>query len=197
MTGAASEVTAAIVHPGGTSSLAADLRVRLLREHLNLHLTDTDAELRDPDTGLGLLNPAWSDGRTAPDTALQATRGTAAADLEPDIISNWTRVSRAGIFSPRSAALQRVDTAVAALAQEPHSRDRLRAVLEAIQAWQQTQTGPSVRDTAIRRLRERIEEDMRNLLDPIYQPPPGPPPGPPPPARPGGAAGSASPERGC
>ncbi|MEV0406069.1 phospholipase D-like domain-containing protein, partial [Actinoallomurus sp. NPDC050550] len=77
MRGNESEVTAAIVHPGGPGSLVADLRVRLWREHLRMPDTaSTDANLRNLEVGLGYFRRTWGSGTAAeiPDTALEEIR---------------------------------------------------------------------------------------------------------------------------
>ncbi|WP_066376326.1 phospholipase D-like domain-containing protein [Herbidospora mongoliensis] len=77
MYGAESELNAAIVHPGGTTSLAADLRARLWRGHLRVPPSaDVDAQLRDHQA-FGLFKPAWGSGVTfdCPDSALREVRG--------------------------------------------------------------------------------------------------------------------------
>jgi len=73
MTGDESELTAMIVHPGESSSLAADLRVRLWQGHLRVSdPSSVDAELRDLSMSLGLFRSAWGTGVTFPhpDSAL-------------------------------------------------------------------------------------------------------------------------------
>ena len=68
-----SEVHAAIVHPGGSASLVADLRVQLWREHLRPQLDGaTDSHLRDLDISLGYFRTTWGLGTAAdiPDSAL-------------------------------------------------------------------------------------------------------------------------------
>lgn len=65
MTGTESELTAAIVHPGGEDSLIADLRVRLWRGHLRVPQTDSiDAELRSLSKSLGLFREGWGSAVT-------------------------------------------------------------------------------------------------------------------------------------
>jgi phosphatidylserine/phosphatidylglycerophosphate/cardiolipin synthase-like enzyme len=59
-----SEVHAAIVHPGGSSSLVADLRVRLWREHLRPPGgAADDPKLRDLDISLGYFRDTWGSGK--------------------------------------------------------------------------------------------------------------------------------------
>jgi phosphatidylserine/phosphatidylglycerophosphate/cardiolipin synthase-like enzyme len=65
-----SEVHAAIVHPGGSASLVADLRVRLWREHFGTPAAD-DAKLRDLDISLGYFRDTWGSG-TAGDVPASA-----------------------------------------------------------------------------------------------------------------------------
>ncbi|HWO19261.1 MAG TPA: phospholipase D-like domain-containing protein [Kofleriaceae bacterium] len=63
MTGIESELGAAIVHPGGGSSLVADLRVRLWRGHLRVTASpDIDADLRDLGKSLGMFRSSWGAG---------------------------------------------------------------------------------------------------------------------------------------
>ncbi|OKI44026.1 hypothetical protein A6A27_38630 [Micromonospora sp. CB01531] len=63
MVGDESELTAAIVHSGGSASLVADLRVQLWREHLRMPGTVVaDALLRDLDVSLGYFRRAWGTG---------------------------------------------------------------------------------------------------------------------------------------
>ncbi|MEV0409039.1 phospholipase D-like domain-containing protein [Actinoallomurus sp. NPDC050550] len=78
MTGDETEVTAAMVHPGGPNSLVADLRVQLWREHLRMPETAfTDARLRDLEVGLGYFRSSWGAGDASeiPDSALEEARG--------------------------------------------------------------------------------------------------------------------------
>ncbi|GAB3976058.1 hypothetical protein GCM10029978_061830 [Actinoallomurus acanthiterrae] len=77
MVGDESEVTAAMVHPGGPRSLVADLRVRLWREHLRLPETESaDTDLRDLSVGLGYFRRTWGTGTASdiPDSVLQEVR---------------------------------------------------------------------------------------------------------------------------
>ena len=69
-----SEVTASLVHPGGESSLVAELRVRLWREHLRPPAGGAvdDSTLRDLDISLGYFHEDWGTGLPAdvPDAAI-------------------------------------------------------------------------------------------------------------------------------
>jgi phosphatidylserine/phosphatidylglycerophosphate/cardiolipin synthase-like enzyme len=70
MIGAESELNAMIVHPGAMNSLAADLRVRLWRQHLRVsQSTSVDVELHDLNKSLGLFRPSWGTGVTFPHPA--------------------------------------------------------------------------------------------------------------------------------
>ena len=74
MTGKESELTAAIVHAGGQSSLVADLRVRLWRGHLRVPSSSAvDSELRDLNKSLSIFRSDWGTGVTfaAPNSALR------------------------------------------------------------------------------------------------------------------------------
>jgi phosphatidylserine/phosphatidylglycerophosphate/cardiolipin synthase-like enzyme len=74
MTGAESELTAAIVHAGGQNSLVADLRVRLWRGHLRVASSAAvDSELRDLNKSLGIFRSDWGTGVTFahPNSALR------------------------------------------------------------------------------------------------------------------------------
>lgn len=71
--GTESEVTAAVVHPGGSASLVADLRVQLWREHLRTSPTPAaDAKLRDLGVSLGYFRTHWGTGTSGdiPNSAL-------------------------------------------------------------------------------------------------------------------------------
>jgi phosphatidylserine/phosphatidylglycerophosphate/cardiolipin synthase-like enzyme len=76
MTGKESELAAAIVHEGGASSLVADLRVRLWRNHLGVASSATvDSELRDLERGLSIFRADWGTGTISfarPNNALRA-----------------------------------------------------------------------------------------------------------------------------
>jgi phosphatidylserine/phosphatidylglycerophosphate/cardiolipin synthase-like enzyme len=79
MNGAESELTAAMVHPGGADSLAGDLRVRLWRDHLRVAPGPVvDAELRDLSRSLGLFRASWGSGVSFPypySRLVEITRG--------------------------------------------------------------------------------------------------------------------------
>jgi phosphatidylserine/phosphatidylglycerophosphate/cardiolipin synthase-like enzyme len=63
MVGVESELNAAIVHPGDSASLVADLRVRLWRGHMRVAEDATvDADLRDLTKSLGFFRSAWGTG---------------------------------------------------------------------------------------------------------------------------------------
>ncbi|MFB9833663.1 phospholipase D-like domain-containing protein [Actinoallomurus acaciae] len=82
MIGDETEVTAAMVHPGGPNSLVADLRVQLWREHLRMPETAfTDARLRDLEVGLGYFRASWGAGDASeiPDSALVETGNSSLA----------------------------------------------------------------------------------------------------------------------
>jgi len=63
---------------------------------------------------------------TGPVTHGPALRLRGGADPEPDIIRSWKRISSAGTPKIRSAALRRIDAAVAAVAREPGSVHRVK-----------------------------------------------------------------------
>ncbi len=86
MNGDESEVTAAIVHPGGPASLVADLRVQLWREHLRLPRTESaEANLRDLDVSLGYFHHTWGSG-TASDVQDSALR-----EIRSKRLLRWAR----------------------------------------------------------------------------------------------------------
>lgn len=67
MTGAESELSAAIVHAGAQNSLVADLRVQLWRDHLRVAASAAvDSELRDLGKSLGIFRQTWGTGVTFP-----------------------------------------------------------------------------------------------------------------------------------
>jgi phosphatidylserine/phosphatidylglycerophosphate/cardiolipin synthase-like enzyme len=66
LNGDESEVHTAIVHPGGATSLVADLRVRLWREHFGTPATPAaDARLRDLQISMGYFRGTWGSGTAA------------------------------------------------------------------------------------------------------------------------------------
>jgi hypothetical protein len=60
------------------------------------------------------------------------------ADAGPDIIQDWRRVSKRGIFDIGTAKWRQVGAAVKAVAGQPDSIHRLRDVFGALQDWQGT-----------------------------------------------------------
>jgi phosphatidylserine/phosphatidylglycerophosphate/cardiolipin synthase-like enzyme len=75
MTGAESELTAAIVHAGAQNSLVGDLRVRLWRGHLRVaQSAAVDGDLRDLSKSLSIFRSDWGTGVgfAHPNSALRA-----------------------------------------------------------------------------------------------------------------------------
>ena len=116
MVGDESEVTVAMVHPGGSRSLVADLRVRLWREHMRLpESASVDAGLRDLDNSLGYFRRQWGTGTTStiPHSALDEVRGSG---LMSKLLGRAPWTESAGPASPvsRSELATRVTAATPA-----------------------------------------------------------------------------------
>ena len=82
-------------------------------------------------------------------------------------IRDWVSFSKLGLLKPRSAALVRVDAAVAALAQQPGETQRLRDVLARIGAWRDSKDGVSARDAAIGQLKLYVNLRLNNDGGPV------------------------------
>ncbi|MFC5112119.1 phospholipase D-like domain-containing protein [Kibdelosporangium philippinense] len=96
MEGDESELSVAILDPGGTRSLVADLRVKLWQEHHRLPDNQvTDTILRNLHIGLGLFDQSWGQAQPsqARNTAVRRMQPALPpiVDLTPPGWENWRR----------------------------------------------------------------------------------------------------------
>jgi hypothetical protein len=160
----------ALVLDGGTGSEANDpdgertmwftaLPGATLEERALLWQRAVQSPSADPREPLAGADGARAGGSPAGDEGTWPASRLRGGDGEPDVLGDWRKLSFLG-KPRRSAALKKIDQAVAAAVRWPGETGPLQEVLAAIDSWRSGNTAVSVRDAVVDELERQVKQEL-------------------------------------